>query len=117
VDFDDYSGISLVDESKTSGTSISAPEAGGWAVYRDARLGSRALTFTAQAALDAPASATVELRVGSPTGAVAGRATVAPTGSVYSYRPVTASVTVPPGHQDLYLVLGKGVRISSFSLR
>ena len=115
--FDDYSGISLVDESKTSGTSITAPEAGGWAVYRDARLGARELTFTAQAALDAPADATVELRVGSPTGAVFGRATVAPTGSVYSYRPVTASVSAPAGTGDLYLVLGKGVRISSFSLR
>jgi hypothetical protein len=42
---------------------------------------------------------------------------VAPTGSVYSYRPVTASVTAPAGTGDLYLVLGKGVRISTFSLR
>jgi beta-glucosidase len=117
MNFDDYSGISLVDESKTSGTSITAPEAGGWAVYRDARLGKRALTFTAQAALAGPAPATVELRVGSPTGALVGRASVAPTGSVYSYRSVTASVTAPVAHGDLYLVLGKGVRISSFTLR
>ena len=115
--FDDYSGISLVDESKTSGTSITAPEAGAWAVYRDARLGKRALTFTAQAALDASTPTTVELRVGSPTGPVVGRATVAPTGSVYSYRPVTATVAAPAGTGDLYLVLGKGVRISTFSLR
>jgi beta-glucosidase len=121
MNFDDYSGITLVDESKAAGTSITAPEAGGWAVYRDARLGSGPLTFTAQAALDGPADATVELRVGSPTGPVVGRATVAPTGSVYTYRPVTASVTgsvtASAGTEDLYLVLDKGVRISSFTLR
>jgi beta-glucosidase len=117
MNFDDYSGISLVDESKTSGTSITAHEAGGWAVYRDARLGSGTLSFTAQAALDGPAAATIELRVGSPSGAVVGRATVAPTGGVYTYRPVTASVSAPAGTRDLYLVLGAGVRVSSFSLR
>jgi beta-glucosidase len=42
---------------------------------------------------------------------------VAPTGNIYSYRPVTASVTAPAGNGDLYLVLGKGLRISSFTLR
>jgi hypothetical protein len=46
---------------------------------------------------------------------------VAPTGSVYTYRPVTASVTgsvtASAGTEDLYLVLDKGVRISSFTLR
>ncbi|MCH5671795.1 glycoside hydrolase family 3 protein [Streptomyces gilvus] len=112
--FDDYSGISLVDESRASGTAVAATADGAWLKFADTRGGKGAGGFTARVAGSA---GTVEVRLGSPTGPLAGTARFAGTSSPYDYTTVTAKVsTAAKGRTDVYLVLSKGVRLSTFDL-
>jgi beta-glucosidase len=115
--FDDYGGygaISLVDESKASGTAVSASADGAWLKFADTQLGSGASTLTARLA---GAPGTLEVRLGSPTGRLVGTAHFDGTASPYTYGTVTARLTgAAKGRQDVYLVLSKGLRLSAFSL-
>ncbi|MDQ0956482.1 beta-glucosidase [Streptomyces sp. B4I13] len=113
-DFDDYSAISLVDESKAGGTAVSATTDGAWLKFADTGLRSGASEVTAQLA---GASGTLEVRLGSPTGRLVGTARFDGTSSPYTYETVTAPLTGAKGRTDVYLVLSKGVRLSTFSLR
>lgn len=113
--FDDYSGIRLADESKARGTSVSASADGAWLKYADTQLGSGAAEFSASVA---GASGTVEVRLGSPTGPLAGTARTDGTASPYAYTTVTAALSgAAKGRTDVYLVLSGGVRLSTFRLR
>ncbi|MHC3473907.1 glycoside hydrolase family 3 protein [Streptomyces sp. 7R007] len=113
--FDDYSAIHLVDESKASGTAVSAASDGAWLKFADTQLGSGAGEFSARLA---GAAGTVEVRLGSPAGTLAGTAHFAGTSSPYAYTTVTAALSAAAkGRTDVYLVLGKGVRLSTFTLR
>ncbi|WP_030604044.1 glycoside hydrolase family 3 protein [Streptomyces fulvoviolaceus] len=113
--FDDYEGIRLVDESKARGTAVSASADGAWLKFADAQLGSGADELTAHVA---GASGTLEVRLGSPTGPLAGTAETDGTASPYTYETVTAKLSgAAKGRTDVYLVLSAGVRLSTFSLR
>ncbi|MCX5333689.1 MULTISPECIES: glycoside hydrolase family 3 protein [unclassified Streptomyces] len=113
--FDDYDGTRLVDESKERGTAVGVTADRAWLKYGDARLGSGASRFTARVA---GASGTVEVRLGSPTGTLAGTAAFAGTSSPYAYETVTADLSrAAKGRTDVYLVLkGAGLRLATFSL-
>lgn len=113
--FDDYDGTRLVDESKERGTAVGVTADRAWLKYGDARLGSGASTFTARVA---GASGTVEVRLGSPTGTLAGTAAFGGTSSPYAYETVTADLSrAAKGRTDVYLVLkGAGLRLATFSL-
>ena len=115
--FDAYSGALLVDESTTQGTAVGSVADGNWVKYADSALGGRPTTFTAQVAKASAGGATVQVRLDSPTGRLVGTAPVASSGDVYSYTTVTAPLTGVSGRHDVYLVLGDGVRLSTFSLR
>ncbi|MEV6736876.1 extracellular solute-binding protein [Streptomyces sp. NPDC051104] len=112
--FDDYSAISLVDESKASGTAVSATAEGAWLRFADTRLGSGASAITARLA---GAPGTLQVRLGSPTGRLVGTARFDGTSSPYTYDTVTAPLTGAKGRTDVYLVLSKGLRLSTFTLR
>jgi beta-glucosidase len=113
--FDDYSATRLVDESKVRGTAVEATADGAWLRFKDARLGSPQ-HLTARVAGASPG--TVEIRLGSPTGPLAGTARTDGTGSPYTYETVTADLSAAAkGRTDVYLVLSKGLRLSTFSLR
>lgn len=114
--FDDYAGTHLVDESKERGTAVSAGSDGAWLKFADAQLGSGPSKFTARVA---GSSGTVEVRLGSPTGTLAGTAAFGGTASPYTYETVTADLSrAAKGRTDVYLVLkGEGLRVATFSLR
>ncbi|MFG2945436.1 glycoside hydrolase family 3 C-terminal domain-containing protein [Streptomyces adustus] len=113
--FDDYSGIALVDESKASGTAVSATANGAWLKFTDTQLGSGASQFSARLA---GSPGTVEIRLGSPTGRLIGTAHFSGTSSPYDYTTVNATLSgTAKGRTDVYLVLSQGVRMSTFSLR
>ena len=114
IDFDDYSGVQLVDESKVSGEAVGAT-AGGWLKFADADLGSGVTGFTAQAAKATAGAGSVRIRLGSPTGRLVGAATVESTGDVYTYAPVTATLNEARGRHDVYLVYDGDLRLSTFS--
>ncbi|MDH6221246.1 glycoside hydrolase family 3 protein [Streptomyces pseudovenezuelae] len=112
--FDDYSGTRLADESKERGTAVSASSAGAWLKFADARL--KAGGFSARVA--GTAAGTIEIRLGSPTGTLAGTAHFSGTSSAYDYTTVTGELSGgAKGRTDVYLVLSEGMRISTFSLR
>jgi beta-glucosidase len=113
--FDDYSGIHLVDESKVRGTAVGASADGAWLKFADSRLGPGASKFTARVAGTSPG--TIEVRLGSPTGTLVGTAHTAGTSSSYDYETVTADLSgAAKGRTDVYLVLSDGLRLSTFSL-
>ncbi len=111
ADFDDYQGVHLVDASKAGGDAVSASD--GLLRFTDVSLGPDAATFTARTA----GAGTVEIRLDSPTGPLAGTAKAAPAGDAYSYTTTTAALHGAKGRRDVYLILRGGLRISTFSLR
>ncbi|MEV0636835.1 glycoside hydrolase family 3 C-terminal domain-containing protein [Streptomyces sp. NPDC050619] len=113
--FDDYDAIRLVDESKVRGTAVSASADGAWLKFADTRLTPGTSALTARVAGSA---GPIEVRLGSPTGPLAGTAHFSGTSSPYTYETVTADLkTAAKGRTDVYLVLGEGVRLSTFTLR
>lgn len=116
VDFDDYAGVRLVDETKAAGDAV-ALDAGDWLLYRDAVVGGGKRTFTARVARAAAGPTTLQVRVGHPvTGRLLGTVQVPSTGGVYSYTTVSAAVAGAPGHHDVYLVPTGDLRVSRFSI-
>ena len=114
-DFDDYSGIRLMDESKTGGTAIESTAAGQWAKYAQARL-ARPRTFTARVA-NPGGAAEIQIRLDSPSGPLLGTAQVPGTGGVYAYSTVNAALAPVDGRHDVYLVPAPGLRLGTFALR
>jgi beta-glucosidase len=112
VDFDDYSGVDLVDTSKVRGDSIGA-SSGDWVSYKDVSL-RNARTFTARAAGGA---GTIEIRLGSPTGRLAGTATFAGTADKYTYADVSTPLRGADGRHDVFLVFTGDLRVDGFKLR
>jgi beta-glucosidase len=114
-DFDDYSGVRLVDESKVRGTAVGATADGAWLKFSDARLTAGAVQFDARVA---GAAGRIEVRLGSPTGTLVGTATTDGTSSPYEYERVTAGLSgTTNGRTDVYLLLSKGQRLSTFTVR
>jgi beta-glucosidase len=118
IDFDDYAGVELVDETRERGDAVEG-SAGGWLRFSDADLGSGVTSFTARSAREAADSSTIEVRLDDPfSGPLIGTLPVASTGDRYSWS--TASVTLAPdasGRHDVYLVFGGELRLATFSLR
>lgn len=116
VDFDDYQGVRLVDESKVRGDAVGAAD-GDWLKFAGASLGSGASSFTARVAKASAGDGSIEVRLGSPTGPLAGTAKVASTGGVYTYATTTAALHGAHGRQDVYLVFHGDLRIADFSIK
>ncbi|MBP2325975.1 beta-glucosidase [Kibdelosporangium banguiense] len=117
IDFDDYSGVELVDESKVRGDAIGA-SAGDWLRFSDVNLGSGARTFTAKTARAEAGEAGVEIRLDDPVrGRLIGTARILSTGDKYTYTTSTTALSGASGRHDVYLVFKSDSRISTFSLK
>jgi beta-glucosidase len=95
---------------------VEAVSAGNWIKFADAALGRGATHFTGSAAKASSGGGTVQIRLDSPTGRLVGTATVASTGDVYSYTPISTDLRGVTGRHDVYLVLDAGIRLATFSL-
>lgn len=111
--FDDYSGTTLTDTSKTAGTSVAAAP-GSWLAYHDVALTGPA-RFTAS--VSTVESSHVTIHVDSPTGPVLGTAAVPSTGDRYAYTTVSAALAKATGRHDVYLTFDGPVNLATFSLR
>lgn len=112
IDFDDYAGVDLVDTSKARGESIGA-STGDWVSFQNADL-RHARTFTARVAGGA---GTIEVRLDSPTGPLAGTATFGGTADKYTYTDVSASLRNADGRHTVYLVFNGELRVDTFTVR
>ncbi|HYU05431.1 MAG TPA: glycoside hydrolase family 3 C-terminal domain-containing protein [Jatrophihabitantaceae bacterium] len=113
--FDAYSGVKLVDESKAAGTAVGAVTAGDWIEFAGSALG-QATTFTARVAKASAGSGSIQIHLDSPNGPVAGTASVASTGDVYTYATASAALSGAAGTHDVYLVFGSDLRLATFSI-
>jgi beta-glucosidase len=113
--FDAYSGVKLVDDSKAAGTSVGAVAAGDWIEFAGSALG-QATTFTARVAKAGAGTGSIQVRLDSPTGPTAGTASVDSTGNVYTYATASATLSGATGTHDVYLVFGSDLRLATFSI-
>ncbi|WP_437974055.1 glycoside hydrolase family 3 C-terminal domain-containing protein [Sorangium sp. So ce295] len=116
LDFDDYAGIELVDESKEWGDAVGAT-AGDWLRFSDVELGSGASHFSGGFARAEAGDALVEIRLDDPVrGKVVGTAVVPSTGDVYAYATAAAELDGAYGRHDVYLVFRGAARLSTFAI-
>jgi beta-glucosidase len=117
VDFDDYSGIDLVDESKVRGDAVGGT-AVDWLEFADADLRRRSPTFTARVSREQAGAASIQIRLDDPSnGRLIGTSEVVSTGDKYTYVTATAPLHGVRGRRDVYLVFTGDLRITSFSIR
>jgi len=112
IDFDDYAGVELVDTSKERGESIGATT-GDWVSFADSAL-RHTRTFSAKVAGGA---GTIEVRLDSPTGPLAGTASFAGTADKYAYTTVSAPLHGADGRRNVYLVFTGDLRVDTFTIR
>ncbi|AWS40754.1 glycoside hydrolase family 3 protein [Streptosporangium sp. 'caverna'] len=112
ADFDDYSGVELVDETKVRGDAVGG-SAGEWIAFEDVDLGRGVTGFRAGVA--ATAASSVEVRLDSPTGRVVATVPVTATGGVYQWTTATAPVSGAAGRHDLYLVFKGALRLKDLA--
>ncbi|MFD0688863.1 glycoside hydrolase family 3 protein [Actinomadura fibrosa] len=111
ADFDDQSGVQLVDETKVRGDAVGGT-ANSWISFAGADL-RKARTLTAR--LASTAATTVQVRLDRPDGPLAGTLNVPSTGDKYAYQDVATGITAT-GRHDVYLVFGGEARLSTFSV-
>jgi beta-glucanase (GH16 family) len=111
--FQQQSGLIVESTSDTGGgQNIGAANNGNWARYNriDFGTGAPARQFVARAASGAGGgvSGLVEVRLGSPTGAVIGSFAIANTGGWQSWRTVPANITPTTGVHDVFITFTSG---------
>ncbi|MDA0632945.1 glycoside hydrolase family 3 C-terminal domain-containing protein [Nonomuraea sp. MCN248] len=108
MNFDDYAGVTFADENKVRGDVVAGSD-GGWISFTDTVHGGRL-----SAGVASVEGGSIELRRGSPKGALLATARVPATGGVYAYETVTARLQ--PGSGDLYVVFRGDVRLRDLAL-
>ncbi|WP_377268633.1 glycoside hydrolase family 3 C-terminal domain-containing protein [Peterkaempfera sp. SMS 1(5)a] len=118
VDFDDHTGLTLVDADRTAGDAVTPGGESASLVFRAADLDG-AVSLEAEVSRTEPGEAWLELWAGSPgSGTALARITVPSTGGRYAWTSVTAPLSErPSGVHDLHLVLTGGQRLAAFTLR
>ncbi|MEV4833101.1 glycoside hydrolase family 3 C-terminal domain-containing protein [Nonomuraea sp. NPDC049486] len=108
MNFDDYAGVTFADENKVRGDVVAGSD-GGWISFTDAVYGGEL-----SAGVASVAGGSIELRRGSPKGALLASVQVPATGGVYEYATVTARLK--PGKGDLYVLFKGGIRLRDLTL-
>ncbi|WP_460847971.1 glycoside hydrolase family 3 protein [Phytohabitans suffuscus] len=113
--FDGYSGTTLVDTTKASGTAVAATAARQWVRYSDVDLGAGPVRATLRASADAPAR--VEVRLDHPArGLLLGTVAVPATGGRYAWTEVSTALRRAGGRHDVYLVFTGAARVDTVRL-
>ncbi|MEI2283063.1 glycoside hydrolase family 3 C-terminal domain-containing protein [Paenibacillus polysaccharolyticus] len=111
--YDAYRSVEL-DECKEGGTAVRVIGEQGWIAFRDADLGNGATTFEARLSAEQQGGV-LEVRLGTPDGALAGRVELAQSGA-QQWSTVEVELTGASGVQDIYLILPTGVRVRHFEV-
>jgi beta-glucosidase len=117
-DFDGYSGVTLTDQSRTSGTSVAATTAGDWVSFADAALPGRHTALTARVANPGTTPTHVTVRLDDPShGPVLGTLTVPGNGDRYAYTTASTPLTgAHAGKHTVYLVFDGPAELFTFQL-
>ncbi|MEC0227639.1 glycosyl hydrolase family 95 catalytic domain-containing protein [Paenibacillus alba] len=102
--YDSQSGVQLESASdKGTGYDLTSIDNNDYTVYNNVDFGSAAASFSARVASNGPGG-TIEIRLGNPTGALAGTCTVPSTGGGQIWQTVSCGITGATGVQNVYLV-------------
>ncbi|SDZ28792.1 beta-glucosidase [Micromonospora pattaloongensis] len=117
MNFDDYSGVTLVDTTKAAGTAVAATAAGQWIEFADVAFPPDTTAISARVATPGDSPARIELRLGHPTrGRSIGTIAVPATGDRYAWTTVSADLRRAAGRHDLYLVFTGAARLDTVRL-
>ncbi|PWK83843.1 beta-glucosidase [Lentzea atacamensis] len=110
-DFDDCSGVTLVDETRERGTAVESTEAGGWVLLGDARIGENVVRCTARVAGRA---GEVVVRIGDHArGRLLCTFTVPEDSDPHSWHEINTPVDSELGAHDLFVVFtAPGMRLA-----
>jgi beta-glucosidase len=118
--FDDYSGITLTDYSKATGTSVESTGAGNWISFADTKLPSTVHGLTAQVSNAGTSPVHVTVRLDNPnTGPALGTLTIPPTGGHYDYTTINTALSGIPrgnGTHTVYVVFDGSAAVYTFTL-
>ncbi len=120
TDFDDYSGIELIDATKVRGDAVGKTAAGDWISFQGVQLGRGATRLEASVSRATEGTGKVEIRLGSPTGPLAGTLSVPTTADRYTWATTTAQLDprLARGVRTVYLVFtGTGTNIRDLTIR
>jgi beta-glucosidase len=113
VDFDDCSGIRIVDEARAGGDAVMALRPGAWLCFRHVQLGC-VDRLAAQVAAVGDAPAAIEMRLGDPAaGELVGRLEVPVVWDDWRWRTVESDAR-GGGRHDLYVIFSAPARLASF---
>ncbi|MGK5447120.1 glycoside hydrolase family 3 C-terminal domain-containing protein [Streptomyces radiopugnans] len=118
VDFDDYEGIEIVDETKVSGDAVQPTSDAGWLLFRDVDLEDGIGILTARLTRCGSGPAAIRLRLDHPTeGSEIAVVTSTESSGVGQWNTLHTPVTdEASGRRNIYLVLDGPVRLASFIL-
>lgn len=108
INYDAYEGI-LIGECREGGSAAEVKEQSGWIAFADAEFGEGTQGIKLRASGQA---ATVEIRLQSPEGPLAGRVELAASG-VQEWRDYTAELSGVSGRQDVYILLNGKTSLST----
>lgn len=109
INYDAYEGV-LIGECREGGSAAEVSGQSGWIAFEDAEFGAGANTVKLRAASQTAGS--IEIRLQSPDGPLAGRAELK-AGGAQEWRDYTAEVSGVNGRQDVYLVLNGKASLST----
>jgi beta-glucosidase len=120
TDFDDYSGIEIVDAAKVRGDAVGKTATGDWISFQDVQLGKGATRLEAAVSRASAGTAKVEIHLGSPSGPLAGTVAIPATSDRYSWAPATTRLDprLARGIRDVYLVFdGAGTNLRDLTIK
>ncbi|HST85162.1 MAG TPA: glycoside hydrolase family 3 C-terminal domain-containing protein [Kineosporiaceae bacterium] len=117
ADFDDYTGITLVDNGRPTGDAVeTTTPVEAWVLFRAADLSAAPTSMTARVSRTRPGSAQLELRTGKPDGPLLATVAVPFTGDRSAWVDLTTEITGADGVHHLYLLLRGHFRLDSWHL-
>lgn len=114
--YDDYEGV-ILDESKEGGTCVQVKSTSGWISFHDVLLEDGVTQFEGRIACPEAEGGSIEIRLDSPNGTLAGRCRVPSTGGRQAWDTVKFELTRMSGRRHVYLKLSGDVRLSSFRIK
>ncbi|MHB8064913.1 MAG: glycoside hydrolase family 11 protein [Ruminiclostridium sp.] len=96
------------------GSGVGYIENGNYLVFKNINFGTGASSFKSRVASENSSSTTIQLRLGSQTGALIGSLNVPSTGGWNTYKELSTTVSGASGTKDLYLCFNGAVNVDSF---
>ncbi|SDM80989.1 glycoside hydrolase family 3 protein [Sediminibacillus halophilus] len=115
--YDDYSGVKIVEESQSGYEAIGEIDTGDWTAFKNVKF-SKGISQLEVRVASNKGGGTIELRLNDPvSGKLAGTIDVPETGGLQDWETVTTKVKKLAGKHDVYLTFNGNFRLDTFRLK